>query len=105
MAKPKLTPAQEKFIAKFINPDGKLKIEGTDCTRSNRFGGGTYQMSEVCAAAIDFVFKLESAMQRGNYSLMKIHPDLKMTNAVMNFDRARYVVLALDSNAYMGILD
>jgi hypothetical protein len=101
MAKTKLTPADEKFIAKFF---GKINFDKATITRSNRFTGEDFDVDPICAAAIDFVFKIEGII--GNDRLLKqIHPELKASNAVSNFDRARMLVLKLNSNAYMGILD
>lgn len=100
----KLTPADEKFIAKFINPNGILSAE-TKVECSNRFTGDVVETDEITAATIDFVFKVEIAMQGGDKALKRIHPDLKASNAVSNFDRARYIVMKLDSKTYMTILD
>lgn len=105
MAKKKLTPADEKFIAKFLNADGKLDFDAETITRSNPFTGDSAIVDPICAAAIDFVFKVERAMRYGAGALMQINPELKPSNAVMNFDRARMLVLKLDSFAYNTILD
>ena len=105
MAKAKLTPADEKFIAKFLNADGKLSFDAATVTRSNRFTGETIEVDPICAAAVDFVYAVESAMQRGDAALQRVNPNLKMTNAVSNFDRARYLVMKLNSRAYSVILD
>ena len=103
MAKPKLTPADEKFIAKFL---GEINFDATIThKRSNRFSGETVEVDPICAAAIDFVLKVEVAMQRGESALQRINANLKMSNAVSNFDRARMLVMKLDSNAYMTLLD
>ena len=103
MAKPKLSPADEKFIAKFF-PNLNFDANKT-FTRSNPFSGETVEVDPICAAAIDFVFKLQNAMQRNEAAVKAVHPELKMSNAVMNFDRARMLVLKLNSKAYMTILD
>jgi hypothetical protein len=50
--------------------------------------------------------QMESAMsRRSEAALQKIHPDLKLSNAIQNFDRARMLALSLDSEAYMNLLD
>ena len=101
MAQNKLTPAQEKFIEKFLgNPS-----ETETTTISNRFFGGSAVVSLKFAALYNFIMRVESAMQKGDSELKKIHPELKMSNAVMNFDRARMTALALDPSAYMTLLD
>ena len=106
MAKSKLTPADEKFIAKFLNSKNELNFDAKIVLkRSNRFTGEEVEVDPICAAAIDFVMELEVAMQRGESALQRINPNLKMSNAVSNFDRARMLVLKLDSMAYSVILD
>jgi hypothetical protein len=100
----KLTPADEKFIAKFLNADGQLDPK-VKTRRSNRFSGETVEVDQVCAAAIDFVYKVEEAMHKSEAALQTIHPDLKRSNMVSNFDRARMIVMKLDAKAYMKILD
>jgi hypothetical protein len=103
MAKAKLTPADEKFIAKFL---GEIDFDATKThIRSNRFTGEMIEVDPICASAIDFVFKVEEAMQRGETALQRINANLKMSNAVSNFDRARMLVMKLNSKAYMTILD
>ncbi len=103
MAKEKLTEADKKFIAKFF---GVVDFAATDITRSNRFGGGEISVDPVFAKCYDFVLKLEEAMMSRNEAKLKaISPELKMTNAVQNFDRARMIALKMDSSAYMELLD
>lgn len=105
MAKTKLTPADEKFIAKFLNFNNQIDFDATKTfTRSNRFTGETFEVDPICAACIDFIFSVESAF--GNEARLKrISPALTTGNAVQSFDRARMIVLKLSSEAYMGILD
>lgn len=103
MAKEKLTPADKKFIAKFF---GEVDFDAKDITRRNRFSGVEISVDPVFAKCFDFVLKLEGAMISHNENQLKaIHPELKMTNAVSNFDRARMIALKMDSNAYMELLD
>ena len=104
MAKTKLTPADEKFIAKFLNADGKLSFDAATITRRNRFTGETFEVDPICAKAIDFVLAVESAFG-SEVALKRIAPALTKGNAVQSFDRARMLVLKLNSEAYMGILD
>lgn len=105
MAKSKLTPADNKFIAKFLNPNGELNFDATPTyKRQNRFTGETFEVDPICAAAIDFVFKIEPYLQNAA-ALQRINPNLKPSNAISNFDRARYLVLKLDQKAYSGIID
>lgn len=60
----------------------------------------------VFAKCFDMILSMEEAMYRNSEAaLQKIHPALKMSNAVMNFDRARMIALKMDSSAYMELLD
>ena len=103
MAKAKLTPADNKFIAKFL---GEIDFDANKTHfRSNRFTGEEVEVDPICAAAIDFVFKVESTMRKNDTALQKINVNLKMSNAISNFDRARMLVMKLNSKAYMTILD
>lgn len=98
----KLTPAQVKWIEKFL---GNASTTETTVVR-NRFSGSPSTVTKQFAAAYYMIMELEIAMNRNSAAYLKnIHPDLKMTNAVQNFDRARMVCLALDSEAYMNLLD
>lgn len=103
MAKSKLTPADNKFIAKFLknklNFDAKEKL-----IRANRFTSEKFEVDPISAAALDFVFQVEPVIDNAS-ALARINPELKLTNVISNFDRARMIVLKLDADAYMGILD
>lgn len=104
MAKTKLTPADEKFIAKFLNSNKELDFDAKTIIRRNRFTGATFEVDPITAACIDFVFKIEPILYDAA-ALRLVHPDLKPTNSISNFDRARMIVAKLDNTAYMGILD
>jgi hypothetical protein len=103
MAKEKLTPADKKFIEKFF---GEVNFDATDIIRENRFSGVKISVDPVFAKCFDFVLNLEEAMvTQSEVKMQKIHPSLKMTNAVSNFDRARMIALKMDADAYMELLD
>ena len=107
MAKEKLTPADKKFITKFF---GEVNFDATDITRRNRFTGVEISVDPVFAKCFDFILALEQLMYIQNRVVMadkmkQLHPELKPTNAVQNFDRARMIALKMDSNAYMELLD
>jgi hypothetical protein len=103
MAKEKLTEADKKFITKFF---GEVDSNATNITRSNRFGGSPVSVDPVFAKCYDFIMKVEQALNSQSEAQLKaISPELKMTNAVQNFDRARMIALKMDSNAYMELLD
>ncbi len=107
MPKGKLTEADNKFISKFFNRNNDLDFNAARTfTRANRFTGETVEVDPICASAIDFIFRVEDAINsRSEAALRRISPELKMTNAVSNFDRARMLVLKLNADAYMTILD
>jgi hypothetical protein len=105
MAKPKLTPADEKFIAKFFP---NLNFDATEVhVRKNPYSGFSAELDPICAAAYDFAVKLEKVINysRNEAELKAIHPELRFTNAVSNFDRARYLVMKLNPRAYSTLLD
>ncbi len=105
MAKSKLTPADNKFIEKFLNFNKQIDFDATKKHfRSNRFSGETVEVDPVSAACIDFVLAVESAF--GNEARLKrISPALTNGNAVQSFDRARMIVMKMNSAAYMALLD
>jgi hypothetical protein len=103
--KTKLSPADEKFIAKFLNLDGKLDFSVDTITRQNPISGVTAEVDPICAACFDFAYSVYQAMYVGDKELKKIHPDLKMSNAVSNYDRARYIFMKLDGDGYSKLLD
>ena len=103
MIKEKLTQADKKFITKFF---GEVDFSSKGITRTNRFSGETISVDPVFAKCFDFIQKVEQALDsRSEKQLQAIHPELKITNAVSNFDRSRMIALKMDSNAYMELLD
>jgi hypothetical protein len=103
MTKEKLTPADKKFITKFF---GEVNFDTQTITRTNPYSRETMEVDPVFALMYDFVMKLAQAMEyRSDAVLKQVHPSLKMTNVVSNFDRARMIALKMDSNAYMTLLD
>ncbi len=98
----KLTAAQVKFIEKFLG-----NASATETTvLTNRFSGNPSTVTMQFAAAYNMIMTLETAMNRRSEAMLKtFHPDLKMSNAVQNFDRARMLCLALDNKAYSNLLD
>ncbi len=107
MAKEKLTEADKKFIAKFF---GEIDFDATEIKRSNPCTSVAIAVDPVFAKCFDFVMKVQSVLGITNdavlsYELQKIHADLKQTNAIQNFDRARMIALKMDTRAYMELLD
>jgi len=103
MAKTKLTPADEKFINEFLNGQ-ELAVISAAVIRRNRFSGEAVELSIRSAAAYDFVMQVEPIMHN-EAALKRVHPKLTPRNIVSKFDRARYIVMKLDSRAYMALLD
>lgn len=100
----KLTSADNKFIAKFLNGD-KLDFDSNvTFTRLNEFTGETAELDPICAAAFDFIKKVEGALEN-KAELKKISPALTLGNAVQSFDRARYLIMKMNLTAYYTLLD
>ena len=101
--KEKLTEADKKFITKFF---GEVDFNAKGITRKNRFSGSAIDVDPVFAKCFDFIMRLEGAIASGSEREMKfVHPELRLTNAVSNFDRARMIALKMDADAYMELLD
>lgn len=103
MAKEKLTAADKKFIKEFLNGDN-IDFSTEIITRRNRFSGEEAELDPVSAAAFDFVMKLEPILYAAD-ALKQVHPKLKPSNSVMNFDRARFIMQKMNPDAYMTLLD
>ena len=102
----KLTEADRKFL---VNKLGLFEADSTDLkseekkhTRENRFSGERVAVTAVVAKLIDLVYGIsEEAETNTPFS----HPGVTRANCVQYLDRARGIVLKLDSGAYMSILD
>ena len=103
MALKELTKADLKFIEEILGKKLPV-IESKTTTRSNRFSGEDVAVCEVFAAAYDFVMRIEPILYN-DAALKRVHPKLKSTNSVSNFDRARYIAGKIDRGAYMTLLD
>jgi hypothetical protein len=102
----KLTEADKKFIEEFLN-GAQLKETYSDdekVVRRNRFSGQPAELDPVCAAAHDFIFKVEAAFHNKE-ALARIHPKLTIRNQISKFDRAKMIVQKLDPAAYMTLID
>lgn len=94
-----LTQPEKNLLTKLATKHG-LVAAGSPRKVANRFTGVTVTVDGVVAALIGFVYAAsESAemfgrMIYGNSSV-----------AVQDFDRARYLVMKLDSSAYYEVLD
>lgn len=104
MATKKPSKGQINFAKDFLGltEEDLAKTEKTE-VRSNWLSGKSVAVTPAVAKAIDFVYKLQIAFDKGNVT--SVHPKLTRGNAVQKFDTARMLVLALDSGAYMDILD
>jgi len=103
MKEKKRNEANQKFIDKFLNEDKRL-VEDKMVTRRNHFSGQAVQVSELFAAAYDFIQRIEPILY-SEIRLKQVHSELKPSNSVKHFDRARSVARELDSRAYMELLD
>src|SRR3989344_3032283 len=101
MKEKKPNEANQKFIDKFLNEDKRL-VADKKVIRINRFSGQAVQVSELFAAAYDFIQRIESILHN-EIRLKQVHSELKPSNSVKHFDRARSVARELDSRAYMEL--
>jgi len=72
--------------------------------RINHFSGCVVEVSELFAAAYDFIQRIEPILYN-DIRLKQVHSELKASNSVKHFDRARNVARELDARAYMDLLD
>jgi len=103
----KLSPADQRFIEKFFTgADTNLNAQKNEIA-VNRFSGESVTVTPLVNQLIKFVYSLSEAFDKGNTdtNVQRVHKDLKATNSIMNYDRARMLVLKLDSAAYSTILD
>ena len=99
----KLTEADNKFIRDFLNAKEE-DFNAQNVIRTNPFTDEEFEVSPIVAKAIDFVQVVEQSF--GNESRLKrISQNLTIGNAVQKFDRARMLVMKMDSNAFMGIIN
>ena len=108
--KPKLSPADEKFIAKFISD--KLDFDSsTILIRKNPYTDEKVELDPISAACYDFAISLYHAMNASNIeehrerNIKRVHPSLTLGNMTQVFDRARYIVLKMNPDAYYTLLD
>jgi len=106
MAK-KLKPADQKFIDEFLKISEEDQKSEVKIVRANRFSGQEFLVSKVVAKCIDFVYNMEHYINTQNLAAIQSqYSSIKsIGGAIQKFDRARYVVLAIDREAYSGILD
>jgi len=105
--KPKLNAADMKFINKFLGDKFTIDSFSTEkITRKNPFSGEIVDIDPISAACYDLAMALYKAYTWQDKDMLKqIHPDLKLTNVVQNFDRAKYIVMKMDPEAYYKLLD
>lgn len=98
----KLTAADLKWLAKFVPAADLSTKEKTEIRET------LYSEKVPVTPAVGLIYDTVLAIyvaREFSSKLARIHPDLKVTNAVSNFDRGKYIVLKLDSNAYMKLID
>lgn len=110
--KPKLSPADEKFIAKFVSD--KLDFDSSKTIiRKNPYSGDKAELDPISAACYDFIMKLQEFMNSDTEGwsvprselIKSVHPDLTLRNMVQMFDRARFIVMKMNPDAYYTLLD
>jgi len=106
MAKEKANVADKKFMTAFFNFTEK-DSDTTPILKENPFSGQVFEVDPICAKCIDFVQELEPLINGQRLDLIQAkYPSIKsIGGAIQKFDRARYLVLKLDSSVYMNILD
>jgi len=96
----KVTAADYKFVEKHV---AKHMTEG-DKTIKNPFSGETAVVNPLIGALYQMIEDLQQAdYHTGDYIYEKY--GLTKKNWVSKFDRARYLILKLDSNIYMNFVD
>jgi hypothetical protein len=92
-----ITKADIKFIEEYILEQGDYKtFEG--------LRGENITCTGFLAGLIKFVFDIEPYLA-DNMRLQMYHDKLTKKNAINKFDRARHLILKLDSHAYMTLID
>ena len=79
-----------------IYPDYLSLVKRNDqkVTVYNRFGGGSCETTPLVSYLIEWVYRTSNEYERG----------FRVVN-ISDFDRIRYFILDLDSNAYMTCID
>lgn len=96
----KLTQPEKNLLNKLEEKYGvKLESESTESlTVANRMSGETAKVSPLVAKLTEFIYGCSNGFLSGlSYRGAKV--------TVSDFDRTRYLVLKLDSNAYGSLID
>jgi len=103
----KLKTADQKFLDDVLQLSKEVQESEVKVIRRNRFGGRDILVHQVVAKCIDFVYEMQELMDSRNLKAIQTkYPAIKsLGGAVQKFDRARYLVLAVDRTAYSEILD
>jgi len=103
----KLKPADQKFVDEVLQISKEEQKSEVKVIRRNRFGGRDIPVSKVVAKCIDFAYEMQELINtRDLQAIQAKYPTIKsLGGAVQKFDRARYLVLAVDSQAYSEILN
>ena len=96
----KLTQPQKNLVNTLLTKYG-MRVNGTEpvITR-NWLNGASVVTHPLIAAMVEFVYTCQARYERD----YKMEYNYKSV-AINTFDRVRYLVLALDSNAYGTLLD
>jgi len=104
--KEKANEADRKFMKQFFE-FSKKDFDAIEIYRRNPFTRQSFEVGPIVAKCIDFVLELEPLINEQKLDLIQVkYPTIKsIGGAIQKFDRARYLILKLDSNVYMNILD
>ena len=93
--------ADKKFITQFFGTD----LFGPEIVlKSNIFSGEQIEVDKGIGMLVDWIHTVQQIYTNAN-ALKRVHKDLTPRNAISKFDRARYLVMKLDSAAYSVLLD
>jgi hypothetical protein len=96
----KLTQPEMNLLAKLSLLGVKASDSSEFVSRQNRVSGATsHPLHPLVAALVDFCYQWYDNYERGQMS----YRGHKVP--VQTFDRAKYLVLKLDSDAYNGLID
>ena len=99
-----LTTPEKNLLAKLQTKYGfdVTGSQGEANTRVNRVIGVTSKpLNPLVAALVDFIYECYDAYERNNYQMTYNGKDV----AIGTFDRVKYLVLKLDSQAYGDLID
>lgn len=105
----KLTAAEKNLLTTFIPDWEKLDSENKSIEVSNRFGFGTCRVTPLVFELSQITFTLLSIYEHSNLYRASIEfPKVQIKSiakVIQLFDRTKYLICKLDSNAYNTLID